>query len=210
MRAGAAGLRRRPSAPASATAAASMITGCCFMTLPPPRNVSSSLFDIDGTLVLTGARRHARDEPRLRRRGRPRRRARRHRVRRPHRLEHSRDIVADAGRHDWTRPLLDELRPALHRAPAPRRSSCPAGIKEVMPGIRALLDVLERRDDVSLGLLTGNFVDGARIKLEYFDLWRYFPLRRVRRRRRGSERAGAVRDRARARVRPRRRRPCAT
>jgi phosphoglycolate phosphatase len=24
-------------------------------------------------------------------------------------------------------------------------------------------------------LLTGNFVEGARIKLEYFDLWRYFP-----------------------------------
>jgi phosphoglycolate phosphatase-like HAD superfamily hydrolase len=27
---------------------------------------------------------------------------------------------------------------------------------------------------VYLGLLTGNFEAGARIKLEYFDLWRYF------------------------------------
>jgi phosphoglycolate phosphatase-like HAD superfamily hydrolase len=26
-----------------------------------------------------------------------------------------------------------------------------------------------------VGLLTGNFVEGARIKLEYFDLWKYFP-----------------------------------
>ena len=43
-----------------------------------------------------------------------------------------------------------------------------------MPGIRELLDILEGRDDVFLGLLTGNFEAGARIKLEHFDLWRYF------------------------------------
>lgn len=48
------------------------------------------------------------------------------------------------------------------------------GMKAVMPGIRELLDTLERRDDVFLGLLTGNFEAGARIKLEHFDLWRYF------------------------------------
>jgi phosphoglycolate phosphatase len=48
------------------------------------------------------------------------------------------------------------------------------GVKAVMPGIRELLDVLQRRDDVLLGLLTGNFEAGARIKLEHFDLWRYF------------------------------------
>jgi phosphoglycolate phosphatase len=49
-----------------------------------------------------------------------------------------------------------------------------SGVKAVMPGIRELLDVLERRDDIFLGLLTGNFEAGARIKLEHFDLWRYF------------------------------------
>jgi phosphoglycolate phosphatase-like HAD superfamily hydrolase len=48
------------------------------------------------------------------------------------------------------------------------------GLKAIMPGIRELLDALERRDDVFLGLLTGNFEAGARIKLEHFDLWRYF------------------------------------
>ena len=54
-------------------------------------------------------------------------------------------------------------------------SSSPGrGTKAVMPGIRPLLDALERRDDVFLGLLTGNFESGARIKLEHFDLWRYF------------------------------------
>ncbi len=30
------------------------------------------------------------------------------------------------------------------------------------------------RDDVYLALLTGNYEEAARIKLEYFDLWRYF------------------------------------
>jgi phosphoglycolate phosphatase-like HAD superfamily hydrolase len=48
------------------------------------------------------------------------------------------------------------------------------GVKAVMPGVRELLDRLHARDDVWLGLLTGNFVEGARIKLEHFDLWTYF------------------------------------
>lgn len=43
-----------------------------------------------------------------------------------------------------------------------------------MPGIRELLDALAARGDVMLALLTGNFEEGARIKLGYFDLWRYF------------------------------------
>jgi phosphoglycolate phosphatase-like HAD superfamily hydrolase len=36
---------------------------------------------------------------------------------------------------------------------------------EIMPGIHELLDVLEAREDVLLGLLTGNLVEGARAKL---------------------------------------------
>jgi phosphoglycolate phosphatase-like HAD superfamily hydrolase len=51
----------------------------------------------------------------------------------------------------------------------------PGPRKGVMPGVRALLDALAPRDDVRLALLTGNFEAGARIKLGYFDLWRYFP-----------------------------------
>ena len=43
-----------------------------------------------------------------------------------------------------------------------------------MPGVRELLDALSSRDDVFVALLTGNFVEGARLKLEYYDLWRYF------------------------------------
>jgi phosphoglycolate phosphatase len=50
----------------------------------------------------------------------------------------------------------------------------PGPRKGVMPGVRDLLDTLAGRDDVFLALLTGNFAGGARIKLEHFDLWRYF------------------------------------
>jgi phosphoglycolate phosphatase-like HAD superfamily hydrolase len=50
----------------------------------------------------------------------------------------------------------------------------PGPRKGVMPGVRALLDALAVRDDVYLSLLTGNYEEGARLKLEHFDLWRYF------------------------------------
>jgi hypothetical protein len=44
----------------------------------------------------------------------------------------------------------------------------------VMPGVRALLDALIDRPDAYLALLTGNYETGAQLKLEHFDLWRYF------------------------------------
>lgn len=46
--------------------------------------------------------------------------------------------------------------------------------KGIMPGVRDLLEALNGRDDVHLALLTGNYESAARIKLQYFDLWRYF------------------------------------
>lgn len=48
------------------------------------------------------------------------------------------------------------------------------GRKSVMPGVRPLIDSLSGRPDVVLALLTGNFRRSARIKLEYFDLWAPF------------------------------------
>jgi phosphoglycolate phosphatase len=50
----------------------------------------------------------------------------------------------------------------------------PGPRKGVMPGVRKLLDVLSTRDDMYLALLTGNYEAAARLKLEHFDLWRYF------------------------------------
>jgi phosphoglycolate phosphatase-like HAD superfamily hydrolase len=55
-----------------------------------------------------------------------------------------------------------------------REIHLPGPRKGMMPGVGQLLDALEPREDVYLALLTGNFESGARIKLEYFDLWRYF------------------------------------
>ena len=53
----------------------------------------------------------------------------------------------------YVRYLEEELR-ALPQRP------------RVLPGIGELLDALEAREDVLLGLLTGNLEDGARVKLE--------------------------------------------
>jgi phosphoglycolate phosphatase len=50
----------------------------------------------------------------------------------------------------------------------------PGPRKGLMPGVLQLLDALAERPNVRLSLLTGNFRQGARVKLEYFDLWRYF------------------------------------
>lgn len=44
----------------------------------------------------------------------------------------------------------------------------------VLPGVLHLLDLLSQRDDVAVGLLTGNFERGARTKLEHFALQHHF------------------------------------
>jgi len=131
------------------------------------------LFDIDGTLVLTGragirAMNRACEEV----------------------LGHADalDGIAVAGRTDWIilhealgaighqldDALFARLRGTYVRHLADEILLPGEGIKAVMPGIRPLLDTLAGRPDVFLGLLTGNFEESARIKLEHFDLWRYF------------------------------------
>ncbi len=44
----------------------------------------------------------------------------------------------------------------------------------VLPGIVSLLETLAARDDLDIGLLTGNTREGARIKLAHYGLDRYF------------------------------------
>ena len=46
--------------------------------------------------------------------------------------------------------------------------------KRMLPGVRPLLQTLVRQPDVGVALLTGNFEQGARIKLEHFGLWEFF------------------------------------
>jgi phosphoglycolate phosphatase-like HAD superfamily hydrolase len=132
------------------------------------------LFDIDGTLVLTGGAG-----------GRAM----------SHAFEHLFSIadafrgIPMAGRTDPA-ILSDALTAHGIAASDPRIASyrdCyfrmlrgeiqrrPPGARHgVMPGVRELLDALSGRDDVHLALLTGNYEVSARMKLEFFDLWRYF------------------------------------
>jgi phosphoglycolate phosphatase-like HAD superfamily hydrolase len=62
---------------------------------------------------------------------------------------------------------LDHLAREIH-TPAPGK------FKGVLPGVREILDALSSRHDVMLALLTGNYEAAAQLKLEHFDLWRYF------------------------------------
>jgi phosphoglycolate phosphatase len=50
----------------------------------------------------------------------------------------------------------------------------PGPRKGILPGVRELLEALRPRHDVFMALLTGNFEEAARIKLDYFGLWGYF------------------------------------
>jgi phosphoglycolate phosphatase len=148
-------------------------------------NVKLLLFDVDGTLVLTGGAG----------------------VRAMNRAFHEVWGVADAFRQvrmaGGTDPrLLDEalalsgltardgqvatfertylrlLAEEILRPPASAAASDPHHHMRrwhgPLPGVRALLDALASRDDVFLALLTGNYSKGAEIKLSHFDLWRQF------------------------------------
>jgi phosphoglycolate phosphatase-like HAD superfamily hydrolase len=83
------------------------------------------------------------------------------------------DVVQRIGR-ELDEPLLEHLRDRYLAHLAEEIQHPGRGARGVMPGIRPLLDTLHERNDVFLGLLTGNFEEGARIKLEHFGLWKYF------------------------------------
>jgi len=61
---------------------------------------------------------------------------------------------------------LDHLRETIHEPGHGRRG--------VMPGVVELLDALAARPAIQPALLTGNYAHGARIKLEHFGLWDRF------------------------------------
>ena len=48
--------------------------------------------------------------------------------------------------------------------------------RHLKPGLPGLLDAVVRRKEVVLGLLTGNFVTGAQLKLESFGVLHYFRI----------------------------------
>ncbi len=51
----------------------------------------------------------------------------------------------------------------------------PSPGRRMMPGVHPLLEALAARREVVVGLVTGNYADAARVKLAHFDLARYFP-----------------------------------
>ena len=131
------------------------------------------LFDIDGTLVLTGgaglrAMTRACEEI----------------------VGHADALegIPVAGRTDWIilhdtlarlgraldELLFDQLRERYVEHLRREILQPGKGFNGALPGVPELLQQLDERDDVYLALLTGNFEAGARIKLERFDLWRYF------------------------------------
>jgi phosphoglycolate phosphatase len=131
------------------------------------------LFDIDGTLVLTG---------------RAGQRAMTQAFHDVYGIPEAFTKVAMAGRTD-TSLVSDALRhfgipdtPEAHERfrsvylekLAKEIHHPGTGRKGVMPGARELLEVLPGHPHLHLALLTGNYRDAAAIKLTYFDLWNHF------------------------------------
>jgi len=130
------------------------------------------LFDIDGTLLVTGGAGKSSLETAFQ-----------------HCHRHNMDGVPMAGRTDrqiyreammlhgldWSMEqetafrdtYLALLTDALRR-PHPQRRLC--------PGVQTLLAVLHQRDDCQLALLTGNWEASARMKLRHFNIDHYFPF----------------------------------
>jgi phosphoglycolate phosphatase len=70
-----------------------------------------------------------------------------------------------ADRQRFRQRYFECLREAL---PEPRAQ------RGVLPGVRPLLEAMAPRSDCFLALLTGNCEEGARLKLDHFDLWKFF------------------------------------
>jgi phosphoglycolate phosphatase-like HAD superfamily hydrolase len=72
-------------------------------------------------------------------------------------------------------PEEDRLRDLVRRYEALLPVTLPQRQGRVMPNVREILDDTARRADVRSYLLTGNTRGGARAKLTYYGLSRYFP-----------------------------------
>lgn len=128
------------------------------------------LFDIDGTLLSSGGAGKAAMEAALAS---------------EFGVAHGTDGVPFAGRTD--RAIAHELfrRQGIEASPENWQRFLRAYLRHlpgclashdghVLPGIAALLESLARRDDVLVGLLTGNVRDGAGVKLRHYGLFQHF------------------------------------
>jgi phosphoglycolate phosphatase-like HAD superfamily hydrolase len=130
------------------------------------------LFDIDGTLALTGGAGQT---------------AFAHTLSRDFGIpEINRDVVF-AGRSDRAIAMdLFEIH-GIEQSPENWCRFCrgyvemleqtlPTHDGHVLPGVHELIAALLARGDVAVGLLTGNIREAARRKLSFYDLWHHFPF----------------------------------
>lgn len=75
--------------------------------------------------------------------------------------------IEDSDDH-WDRVRSAYLEHLVHELP--RHDGC------VLPGVTPLLESLADREDVAVGLLTGNVREGARLKLAHYALDHFFPF----------------------------------
>lgn len=128
------------------------------------------LFDIDGTLLRSGGAGQAAMEAVLRREFLPELPA----VDIPTAGRTDRAICTDLFEQFGLTPiadLWDRFQTAYYQE-LPRQLRQRTGM--VLPGVKELLDRVSRREDVLVGLLTGNFQEGARLKLSHHDLQHHF------------------------------------
>ncbi len=84
------------------------------------------------------------------------------------------ELLAAAGRDPtWTAPEMVRFRERYETELAARIGAQPV---TVLPGVHWLIDRLAARDDLHLGLVTGNLDCGARLKLTSARLWHRFPI----------------------------------
>jgi phosphoglycolate phosphatase-like HAD superfamily hydrolase len=72
--------------------------------------------------------------------------------------------------------FVSSFQRVYYRCLAEELCRLPAHVRGVLPGVSSLLDTLDRADGFTIGLLTGNYEESARLKLERFGLWRHFPF----------------------------------
>lgn len=71
-------------------------------------------------------------------------------------------------------PSMENITKLLDRYLHLLELSLPSSQGFVLPGILELLELLKQRRDCVIGLLTGNIRRGAKIKLSHFGVWEFF------------------------------------
>jgi phosphoglycolate phosphatase len=88
----------------------------------------------------------------------------------------AREMLKHFGQENrWSRQSEDELFSAyLSNLKDEMNKARESGLINVLPGVTGLLELLAEQPDFFLGLVTGNLEEGARIKLEMAGLSQYF------------------------------------